>query len=105
MKLREVLNSDITTLILRWRYSPLVMLVGWIGLHAELVYALVTGRMLWRLGSVEGRRAAPMLYWIYIAGLAGAVLFFDIIVVLAALHDRRERRANKSPETTRGTGL
>ncbi len=105
MKLREVLKSDITSLLLRWRYGPLVIIAIWIGLHILLGYEVVTGqmRLRWRLEWIEGRESAPVLYWIYIAGSAGVLMLVDVFFLRSAFSGGRKKEADPDRQrTTRG---
>jgi hypothetical protein len=79
MKLRHIRNSRPVDLVLRWRYGPLVMVAVWITIHVLVGYELVTGKMQerWSFSWIEGRRSAPLLYWIYVGGKAGALLLID----------------------------
>lgn len=55
------------------------MVALWIAIHVLVGYELVTGKMQerWSFEWIEGRRAAPLLYWIYVGGKAGALLLID----------------------------
>ena len=61
--------------------SALMYLLGGVFMNYALIHALVTGRMIGRrtgFTGVEGRDSAPVLYWIYIAGLGVAVFGMDL---------------------------
>ncbi len=102
MKLREFLKSDVTNLLLRWRYGSLVLIGIWAALHVLLGYEVVSGKMRlrWRFEWVEGRESSPVLYWIYIAGSAGALLFVDGYFLWAMLICDRKKKPNQAPEPT-----
>src|SRR4051812_27196530 len=77
MKLREFLKNDVLSLLLRWRYGPVLLLGFWAAAHAFVGYEIVAGKMRLRLRFewIEGRESSPVLYWNYIAGSAGVLLF------------------------------
>jgi hypothetical protein len=102
MKLREVLKSDITGLILRWRYGPFVLIAILAVLHVLLGYELVTGqmRLRWRFEWIEGRESSPLLYWLYIAGSAGVLLLIDGYFLWSAFIGGRKKEADPDRQRT-----
>jgi hypothetical protein len=106
MKLREVLKSDVTSPLLRWRYGPLVLIAIWAALHVLLGYELVTGqmRLRWRFEWIEGRESSPVLYWIYIAGSAGVLLLVDAYFLRSTFGGVRRKGPIQQQEPMRAKG-
>ena len=100
MKLREILNSDVISLLLRWRYGPLVLIPLWVTVHAFLGYEIVTGKMRlrWSFQWIEGRESSPMLYWIYIAGSAAVLLLIDGYFLWSLFSSSRKKMPNHTAE-------
>jgi hypothetical protein len=73
--------------------AALTYAVGVAGLNYVFVRSLYTGEMRGRFsGWIEARGSAPILYWIYIVGIGGAVLLVDVAVVLFVREALRRRR-------------
>lgn len=105
MKLREVLKSDVSCLLLQWRYGPFVLVALWAVLHGLLGYELVTGKMRlrWRFEWIEGMESSPVLYWVYSAGSAGVLLLIDGYFLWSAFSGGRKKEADPDRQrTTRG---
>ena len=70
-----------------------LLVAGWI--HYVAIYALISGKMIYRgSGWLEARESAPITYWLYVAAFGAAVLLSDGILAYAFILRRRERRKN-----------
>jgi hypothetical protein len=77
----------------RWLVATFYVACG-VWMNYVFIYAVSTGKMRGRFsgGWIAGRESAPFLYWLYVCGYGGAVIFIDGFFVYWLSQRNRDRR-------------
>ena len=94
----SIWTQPLENIILRLPFGPFLLCIIYVatlfGLNLLVIYSAITGNMIgkYSFAPVEGRESAPILYWIYLAGISFGALFFDIYILSEVLKSRRNKK-------------